>query len=1136
MRRDKNLNKHKKKERKNESDIKKMDGKFIKGEVKKEQKKIEKNLLKERKKKVSKYKIKKALLKDAFKEIKTTYKRFISIMLMALLGVGFFAGLRAASPDMVNTIDQYFKDQNVYDIEVISTLGLTDEDIEVLSNIENVETVYGTYSTDGIIKLDEKEIVSKLLCIDDVNKPKLLSGNMPQNDNECVVEKDFLSTTNKQIGDILEIETEKTETSIQGDEETDYLKNNTLKIVGTVESPLYISRERGTTNLGSGQINSYIYVTKNNVNSEAYTEIYIKLKDSDKYKTSSNRYEDYVEETKDKIEAIKEERQKARYDSLINEANKKIEEAENEFNSQKQEGESKIQEAEAKLQNGKNEIAQAENEIASNEKTANSRFAQGESQIKSAKQTLQKSEEEYNAKKAQAEESFAQAESQKEQLQISLNSLNQKLTEIDTKYNQIVEKLKDLELTEQEKQMLESAKTEIENNKSRLLPVKTELETGITTIENQISSGKAELANAKNQIDSAKSQITTQEATLNSTKASTNKQIANAKAQLESSKAEIQTAEAELQAQKEEFNQKIQEAEGKIIDAKEEVSKIENPVWYILDRNQNSGYASFIQDTESINNLSLVFPIVFFAIAALVSLTSMTRMVEEERQELGTLKALGYNKFQISLKYILYSSLACIIGGVIGMNIGFQLLPRIIWDMYEMMYTMPSIIISFNYENATIGIQLMYICIVGATLYSILRELTHTPATLLRPKAPKIGKRVLLERITPIWKRLNFSQKVTIRNIFRYKKRFLMTIIGIFGCTSLILAGFGLKDSISKILPYQYENIFNYDMQIAIKSSLEDSQKQSLIDELRNKEGVQEVTENYIISGTASKDGQEDIQIIVPKSAEEMKKVISLRELKTEEEINLDEASKDGVIITDKLAELIGAKEGDTITIKDTNDIEKEVKVSKIAENYISHYIYMSVEYYESLYGKAYTTNVLLLKDNNLSEEQEEQISKELVNKNEVSTVSLTSTIMRTLDDTMNSLNYVVIILIVSAGLLAFVVLYNLSNVNISERIRELATIKVLGFYDKEVYKYVSRETVLLTAIGIALGLIGGYFLNFYIIGTCEIDMLRFVKIIDPLSYLYSILITVFFTIIVNIVTYFALKKIDMIGSLKSVE
>ncbi len=1126
----KNKVKERKKEKKEKIQVEKKSKKVKK--IKKE-----KTLGKEEKvKKVSKYKVKKALLKDAFKEIKVTYKRFISIMLMALLGVGFFAGLRATSPDMVNTIDRYFKDQNVYDIEVISTLGLTDDDIVALSNIENVDTVYGTYSKDGIIKLEEKEIVSKIMCIDDVNKPNLLSGNMPQNDDECVVEKDFLTTTNKQIGDTIEIEIEKNEIAGQ-EEEAEYLKNKVLKIVGTVESPLYISRERGTTNLGSGQINSFIYVTKNNVNSEIYTEIYIRLKDGNKYQTSSNKYEEYVEETKDKIEAIKEERQQARYNSLIGEANKKIEEAENEFREQKQEGESKIQEAESQIQNAKNEVAQAEKEIASNEKTAKNKFSQGESQIKSAKQTLQNNENEYNTKKAQAEEQFNQAESQKEQLQISLNTLNEKLTEIDTQYNQVIEKLKDTELSEQEQQMLETAKTELENNKERLIPVKTELETGISTIDNQIASGKAELTNAKNQIDAAKAQIQSQESTLNSTKASTNRQIANAKAQLETSKVEIQTAETELQTQKAEFNQKIQEAEGKIIDAKEEVSKIENPVWYILDRNQNSGYASYIQDTESINNLSYVFPIVFFAIAALVSLTSMTRMVEEERQEIGTLKALGYNKFQISLKYIIYSSFACVIGGIIGMNIGFQLLPRIIWDMYEMMYTMPSIIISFNYENATIGIQFMYICIVGATLYSILRELRHTPATLLRPKAPKIGKRVLLERITPIWKRLNFSQKVTIRNIFRYKKRFLMTIIGIFGCTSLILAGFGLKDSISKILPYQYENIFNYDMQIAIKSSLDETQRQNLINELKSKEGVQEVTENYMISANVNKnDAQEDVQIIIPKDSEEMKKVIKLNDVKTEQEINLDEAGKDGVIITDKLAELIGAKEGDTITIKDVNDTEKEVKVSKIAENYISHYVYMSKDYYENLYGVSYNTNVLLLRDNNLSKEQEEKISTELVTKSEVSTVSIISTVMTLFDDTMNSLNYVVIILIISAGLLAFVVLYNLSNVNISERIRELATIKVLGFYDKEVYKYVSRETMILTAIGIALGLVGGYFLNFYIIGTCEIDMLRFVKIIDPLSYLYSVLITVLFTIIVNIVTYFALKKIDMIGSLKSVE
>ena len=860
--------------------------------------------------------MKKALLKDAFKEIKVSYKRFISILLMALLGVGFFAGLRATSPDMVDTIDEYFKAQNVYDIQVMSTLGLTDGDVEAIKNVENVESVYGTYSKDGLINLDDKEVVSKILCVEDINKPLLVEGSMPQNQNECVVEEEFLKNANKNIGDYIQIEPEKDENSSQESEE--FLKEKEMKIVGTVKSPLYISRDRGTSKLGSGTVDYYIYVSKDNINSDVYTEIYVKLKDSQKYTTSSSRYEKYVDETKQKIEEIKDERQKARYDELIGEANSKIQDAENELNTEKQNAE-----------------------------------------------------------------------------------------------------------------------------------------------------------------------------------------------------------------------QQIKEAEGKIIDAKDEVAKIENPTWYILDRNQNSGYASFIQDTESIENLSMVFPIVFFAIAILVSLTSMTRMVEEERQEIGTLKALGYNKFHISLKYIIYSSLACIIGAIIGMNIGFQLLPRIVWDMYEMMYTMPSITVLYNYEYSTLGLFLIYICIVGATLYSILKELKDAPATLLRPKAPKLGKRVLLERITPIWKRLNFSQKVTIRNIFRYKKRFLMTIIGIFGCTSLILAGFGLKDSISKILPYQYEKIFNYDIQVSLKSALDNENRQELITNLKNNAQINEVVETYMISGTASKEeNQEDIQIIVPQDNNELDKVIKLYDLK-ENKINLNE---DGIVITDKLAQLINAKIGDTITVKDSNDVEKELKIVNIAENYISHYVYMSKSLYEKTYEENCIPNVLLIQDKELTKEQESDLSREIVEQNQVSTVTLTSTIMTTLDDTMNSLNYVVIILIVSAGLLAFVVLYNLSNVNISERIRELATIKVLGFYDKEVYSYINRETTLLTIIGIILGLGGGYLLNFYIIGTCEIDMLRFVKVIDPLSYLYAILITVAFTIIVNIFTYFALKKIDMIGSLKSVE
>ena len=1073
-------------------------------------------------------KLKKALLKDTFKEIRKSYKRFISILLMALLGVGFFAGLRASSPDMVDSIDTYYKNQNVYDIEIMSTLGLTDSDIQTLSDIENVENVYGTYSRDGIVKTNEKEIVSKILCVDDVNQPVLVEGKMPENIDECVVEKGFLEETEKNIGDSIEIEPEKTE-----GEESEYLQNKNLKIIGVVESPLYISRERGSTKLGTGAIDYYIYVNKENVNSEAYTEIYITLKNADKYQTGSNHYEEYVEETKDKIENIKEERENARYQELIDEANEEISKAEQEFNTEKQNGETQLQQAENEINNGKAQIESAEAEISNNESKANREFANAESEIESAKTEVAKNALRLNNQKIETEKGFEEAEQQKTGLQSTLENINNAIKITDTtiaeKQAQLgtVDTEEEINRINQEIAQLQATKQVYETNKQSV-------ETGIAQIDNQISSGRAELQSAETQINNARSEIERQERTLQQTKNRTYAQIENAKEELESSKQEIANAETELETSRAEFNNKIAEAEGKLIDAREKVSEIEKAEWYILDREQNAGYSSYIQDTESIENLSVVFPIVFFAIAALVSLTSMTRMVEEERQEIGTLKALGYNKFHIMLKYIIYSSLACIIGGLIGMNIGFQLLPRIIWDMYEMMYTLPEFIVSFNHEYSSIGLGLIYICIVGATLYTILKEVKETPATLLRPKAPKYGKRVLLERINFIWKRLKFSHKVTVRNIFRYKKRFLMTIIGIMGCTSLILAGFGLKDSISSILPNQYEDIFNYDILVSLKTSLTTEQKDTYIEELKQRENIQEVVETYMESGTAGKDeNSETVQIVVPKDNQEIDKMIKLRDVETKEKFTLTE---DGIIITDKLAELINAKVGDMIKITTSDDIEKEVKIVGITENYISHYVYMSKELYQQIYGEDYQTNVLMVQDNNLNEEQEETIMQEMVARNEVSIVTLTSTTMKTLDDTMNSLNYVVVVLIVSAGLLAFVVLYNLSNINISERIRELATIKVLGFYDREVYDYVTREMIILTIIGIVLGLVAGYFLNFYILGTCEINILRFEKVVHPLSYVYAVAITLVFSVIVNIVTYFALKKIDMIGSLKSVE
>ena len=1014
--------------------------------------------------------MKSALLKDSIKEIKNTYKRFLSILVMAFLGVGFFAGMRAASPDMVDTIDQYYKESQVYDIKILSTLGLTNDDIDALSEIDEIENTVGTYETEGKIEIDNKEIITKIMSVEKLNKPILLQGNFPKTQNECVVEDSFLTANHKSIGDTIEVEAEKTKND-EG-EEVEYLNKNILKIVGTVKSPLYISRDRGTSSLGSGKIDYYIYVPKENIKAnEIYTNIYIKLKNSENYTTSSEKYEEYIAEVKEKIEAIKEEREKARHDKLVDIATRKVKEAEEKLNENKQNAQQQIEEAKQEIENGKNKIEKAEVKLNSSKKEADTKFKSAYNQIQMAKESIFQNETQLNQKEQEAGQQITELEIKKQELQTQFDTIENNLTQLETQYNQIKD---NPNISEEQKQMLE-------NKIQMLKQSKQTIKAGIEQINNGITTGKQEIENAKTQLKNAKNELTKKEKQYEATKTATYSSLENAKIEIEKSKTELEKGEKELEEKQEEFKDKIADAESKLIDSREKIANIENPTWYVLDRYSNTGYNSFIQDTESIENISKVFPIVFFMVALLISLTSMTRMVEEQRTQIGTLKALGYNKLQIASKYVIYAGLACVIGGVLGMSVGFVLLPQIIWTMYQMMYQMTdNIHISFNIIIGGMGLLLICVCIIGATIYAVLKELVQTPSTLMRPKAPKMGKRVLLEKIPFIWKRLSFSQKVTVRNIFRYKKRFLMTIIGILGCTALIVVGFGVRDSIRCIMPNQFEKVFNYDMQIGLKNGLEDEQKQKYIISLQEKTELEKVVETYMTSNIAkNQENEEDVQIIVPKEPKDLDEVINLTDVKTGEKVQLEE---NAICLTDKVAELLNVKQGDTITLKDSKDKERQVKISNIVENYVYHYVYMSRITYENLYGENYNTNMLFTKNNNLSEEQETNLATEIMNQSEVASISRNSSIMNLLDDTMKSLNYVVIILIVSAGLLAFVVLYNLSNVNISERIRELATIKVLGFYDKEVYSYVTRETVILTAIGIVLGLISGYFLNYFII------------------------------------------------------
>ena len=1108
--------------------------------------------------------MKKALLKDCFKEIIKGFKRFISILLIVLLGVGFFAGIKATSPDMKLTLDTYFDDKNVMDIQVISTLGLTDDDITELKKLDLIENAEGTYQTDAVVTAGDKQVVVKLESLaSSINALQVTSGRLPENQNECVVEEAFLQGTEYNIGDTIKVQVD----NITDDDGNDIsvLKTNDLQIVGTVRSPMYISTDRGTTKLGSGVINYYLYVSPDNINANIYTNIYLTVNGAKDLKCYDDKYEDLIKQAEDEIEKIADARKEARYNALFDKANQKLQDAKNEFETQKADGEKQLQDAEDEINSAKNQLEKGRNEVAANRAKANNEFKEAGKQLQDAKNTLEQNENDFNAKKQEAEKQISdyetslnelkQIQTQYNNLQTTLSTskaqlaaLQKQLEELESKDNQITNEVGENTTNEEQ---IESLKKQIEDLNSSISKIEagllvinkqlqaqgiTDINQTVSTTETAIQTAKEELENGQKQIDSAKAELQTREEQLNSTKSSTYAELNSAEKKLDDSEKQIEEAEAELAKSREEFNSKIADAEKELDDAEEEVNSIERPTWYILDRQQNAGYVSYMQDTDRVANLAQVFPIVFFIVAALISLTSMTRMVEEQRVQIGTLKALGYNKLQIAAKYIIYATLATVIGGAIGLVIGFSLLPKVIADIYAMVYDVPNVILAFNMTYATAGMAAAMLCTIGATIISCYKTLKQKPATLMRPKAPKPGKRVLLERITFIWKRLNFTQKVTVRNIFRYKKRFLMTIIGVGGCTALIIAGFGLRDAISSMIPSQYGKIDLYNASVTLKDEYKNEELENIDNILKDYEYTEDVLNANVQSVTIDKnDNTQSIQLIVPQTPENLSNFIVLESrTNNDEKYALDDT---GVIITEKLSKLLDIKVGDEIKIVNSDDKACSVKVNAITENYIYHYIYMTPNLYNELYDTRVGYNVVYVNTIEMTEEQEDTLGEQILsNSDYISGVTFMSNTESIFSEVMNNMDLVVWILIISAGLLAFVVLYNLLNANITERIRELATIKVLGFYDKEVYDYISRETIILTIIGMLVGVGGGYFLTLYIIKTCEIDMLMFNPQITVWSYLFGVLITALFAIIVNIITYFSLKKIDMIESLKSVE
>lgn len=797
---------------------------------------------------------------------------------------------------------------------------------------------------------------------------------------------------------------------------------------------------------------------------------------------------------------------------------------------------------------GEDELAAAKEELENGEAQVTAGLAQiadGEAQASAYQKQLEDGEAQLNAAKAQIEEGEAQIEANRSKLEEGEAQLAAARAQIADGEQQIASYQQTIQSGEA--QLAEGRKT-IADGESQLADAKQTISNGesqIAEAKQSIADGETQLAEAKQTIADGESQLAEAKQTIadgETQLADAKQEIADGKISLADAKQEVADKEKELEDGKAEYEKAKADAEPEIADAKQEIADgektladLKKPTWYVWGRDKITSTESFGQDAGRISNIGKFFPVIFFLVAALVSLTTMTRMIEEQRQQIGTLKALGYSDGVIAFKYFAYAMLSTVSGALAGVVVGEKILPWVIMNAYGMLYTgLPYYMTPLNWEQGGLAILASAACTGVATIAACYKELTAGPAELMRPEAPKNGKRIFLERIGVLWKHLNFTQKSTVRNLVRYKKRFFMTVIGIGGCMGLILVGFGLQDSITAIAKNQFVSLFTYQANAVLNSDVDESEKEALQTDLENYSGIDELLEMYCQNIELQTDKKTvDAVLEVPKELTNFNDFYAFRDRKSGEVYEFP--TDGGAAISEKTATMLGVKAGDTVQLKKGDDIV-DVKISIIVENYVRHYLYLAPDLYEELFGGAPDYNQLLMKYQDTSSNYETALGEKIMTYDGVAAISFTSDLIDQIDNMLRSLDIVIVVLIVSAGLLAFVVLYNLNNINITERQRELATLKVLGFFDGEVASYVYRENMVLTLFGVIAGMGIGTFLHHCVIQTVEVDMMMFGRNVFPRSYGWSALITLAFALFVNFMMFYRLRKIDMIESLKSVE
>lgn len=1125
---------------------------------------------------------KKALLKTSFREIRNSPARFLSILTIIFLGVAFFVGIGATGPDMIASGHAYFKKQKLADLSVMSSLGLTDKDLSLVSETEEVQSAQGQYLLD--LELADTNQVIRFFGYDEADKLNqyvVTSGKLPEKADEIALDQLAEHNGDYKLGDTFTIGSQ--------DDLPKQLKTHEFKVVGFVNSPEYIENlTRGNTNVGSGSIDYFAVVPYDQFDMDVYSRILVAFKKDKTETTYSDAYEKRVKKGQKALEKVLQDRPQERINEVRAAAQEQLDKATAEIAAGEKaldDGASQLDDAYQQITAGKAELATKRQELKDQIAAGKTALDQGEVELNQQAQALEEQKKTLASGQEQLEQAKKQAEELKEQtkdmdklktsvkdlesLQKALNDLMGSLKAVaesddlaqaigastaawqtaseslpDESLKQALQSLTP-ESTKEEVSAVasasEKAAKDTESQKNELQQQLTELEKAqeqlspeaLATQEEQLKAAQDQLAQGEAAIASGRQEIADKRNDLASQEQAGNDALDAAEAELADKEALYHENVDKYQEETSKNMPKLLDAQQQLENQKRQLAELEPEDYIFSDRNDNPGYTEFKQNADRISSLATVFPIIFFLIAALVSLTTMSRMVEEKRGEIGTFRALGYKNREIAVKFLLYAAIAGILGSVAGLALGFYLFPSIIINAYGALYNFSDFTTPWYVSYSVIGVLVALLCTVGITFVTLRIDLFSTPAALLRPKAPKSGKRVWLERIKPLWSRLSFIRKVTVRNLFRYKSRMFMTIFGIAGCTSMIVTGFGLRDSIGDMVPLQFEKLWRYQAVVTFEDGITDENRTAYheaLDELEHFDKSLGVASDTL---TMSGKGQttQDVSVYLPETTENLGDFVLFNNRKTGEVYQLTD---EGAIIDEKLADLFHVKPGDTITLTSADKEDFQLKVAHIAENYTGHFAYLSKNYYQEVFQKEPSFNSeFLLFDQNLTKAEEKAVTTTLMEQNQVINVSFLSAASNELKDTMGILTIVVWVLIISAGLLAFIVLYNLNNINISERIRELSTIKVLGFYDNEVTMYIYRENIFLTIVGIIVGLVLGYFEHLYVLTTVELDILMFSPALHWQSYGYASLITIFFALVVGIVIYFKLKKIDMIEALK---